>query len=120
MIVMQKRERGEVDDHQIDERHRHHENAMLELRQHDQDDEHGERQRRRRDRTPQQGQPEEVEKAPGEKECRLRIQIGLEPEQKSECREMNGHKQPDRARVPAVGGGCDKAIPQEQNGGRHD
>ena len=110
--------RGDIDDHHVDERRGHHQNVLLELRQQDQDDDQRKRQRRRRHRTPQQDEPEKVERAPGQNVGRLRRRIGLGPDQHAKGREMNGGKKPDTAGVPAIGGG--KALFQLDDGGRHD
>src|SRR5262249_56022900 len=66
--LYEEQERGNVDEHHVDEGGRHHEGAVLELRQRDQDDDQRERQRRRGQRAPQQNEPEKVERGPAEDE----------------------------------------------------
>ena len=104
MMAMQEGERGEVDDHDVDERRGHHQDVVLELRQRDQDDDQRQRQRRRRHRPPQQDQPEEIEQAPGEHERRPRRQIGLGPDQQAGGGEVKRGKERDGAETPAIGG----------------
>src|SRR6202040_4177458 len=58
--------------------------ALLELRQHDRNDDERKRQRCRSRRTAQQGEPEKIQKAPGEQERRLRRPVLLGPQQYGE------------------------------------
>ena len=111
-------ERGEVDDHDIDERRGHHQDGVLELRQRDQDDDQRQRQRRRRHRPPQQDQPEEIEQAPGEHERHPRCQIILGPDQQAGRCEVKRGKERDGAQTPAIGG--HEAVLQVEDSRRHD
>src|SRR5262249_25030736 len=95
--LYEEQERGDVDDHQVDQRRRHHEGAVLELRQRDQDDDQRERQRRRGQRAPQQDEPEKVEHAPGEYERRSRRWLVLGPDQYAEGDEVDEGKERETA-----------------------
>ena len=114
----QEGERGEVDDHDVDERRRHHEDIVLELRQRDQDDDQRQRQRCRRHRPPQQDQPEEIEQAPGENESRPCRQVGLGPDQQACGGQLHRGKDRDGAETPAIGGR--EVLFQIDDGRRHD
>ena len=114
----QEGERGEVDDHDVDERRRHHEDIVLELRQRDQDDDQQQRQRCRRHRPPQQDQPEEIEQAPGENESRPCGQVDLGPDQQACGGQLHRGKDRDGTETPAIGGR--KVLFQIDDGRRHD
>ena len=113
-------ERGgcDVDDHDIDERHRRHHDAVLELRQRDQADDQRQREERRRQRTAQHDEPEEVEQPPRQHERGLRRGLGLGPEQDAEGREVNRRQQRDARGMPSIG--RREAVLQTEDGGRHD
>jgi hypothetical protein len=110
-------ERGGVDEHHVHEGRRHHEGAVLELRQRDQNDDQHERQRRRGQRAPQQHEPEKVERGPGEDERRLRRRLVLGPEPYAEGGEVDGDKQREAAGMPPIG--AREAVLQVEDGGRH-
>src|SRR5262249_12457497 len=112
--LYEEQERGGVDEHHVDEGGRHHEGAVLELRQRDQDDDQRERQRRRGRRAPQQDEPEKVERGPGEDERRLRRRLVLGPEQYAEGGKVGGGKR-EAAGIPAIGGR--EAVLQVEDGG---
>ena len=86
--VHQEREGVGVDDHQVDEVHRHQQHVVLELRQQDQHGEQGERQRGRDRGAAQQQQKSAIEQAPGQQIRGARHQRALGREQDRERRKM--------------------------------